>query len=246
MKQLIALWSYQAAEIELEDLERSLKNTDTRKRLVRQQQLFKKNQTHLRQIEQELVLTQNALGEITAHVDSLRRQMREKQEEIQEIEGYDLDDLFSDDVHELTKECEAIRGALEASKGKLSAIMKKLISSETDITETLVKMSRAKKSFDELKLLHSQELAAGKGDLELKQQQVHAAARNVPADLLNQYRKIKQHRANPVAHLVNKRCQGCNMEVPSGVLQEIRNGDHVVVCENCGRILLSVDEEGKP
>lgn len=245
MKQLEALWAYQAAEIELEKLEQALKNTDTRKRLIRQQQLFKKNQTHLRQIEQELVLTQNALGEISAQVEALRRQMQEKQVEIQEIEEYDLDDLFADDVHELTKECETIRTSLEASKRKLSDIMKRLEGSETDITETLVKMSRAKKSFDELKELHAGELEAGKGDLDQKKQEVHAAAKRVPGALLAQYKEIKQHRANPVAHLVNKRCQGCNMEVPSGVLQEIRSGDRVVVCENCGRILLTIEEEGR-
>lgn len=243
LNELKALWAYQLAENELEELERSLKNTETRRRLVRQQEVFKNNQSHLRHIEQESMLTQNALVEISAQVEHLRRQMQEKDSEIKEIEGYDLEDLFLEDVQEMTKECEAVRTALESNRRKLADIMQRLETSHSEAKETLVRMSRAKKSFDELKAQHEQELDAGRDDLESRRHVVHAAAKKVPPELLAQYRNIKQHRPNPVAFLKNRRCQGCNMEVPSGVLQEIRNGDHIVVCENCGRILMTAEVE---
>lgn len=243
MEELKALLVYQEAENDLEELERSLKNTDTRKRLVRQQEVFKANQTHLRHIEQESMLTQNALVEITAQVEYLRAEMEEKAIEIREIDESDLEDLFLEDVQEMVKECEAIRSSLETNKRKLVDIMRQLESSQQDAQKTLMRMSRAKKSFDELKEQHSRELEAGRGDLERRKHVVSAAARKVPEDLLRQYREIKQHRSNPVVYLKERRCQGCNMEVPSGVLQELRNGDHVVVCENCGRILMTAEGE---
>lgn len=238
MTQLEALWVYQTAEIELEDLERSLKNTETRKRLVLQQEVFKKNQKHLKKIEQESMLTQNTLVGITAQIDRLKEQIREKNVEIDEIRESDLEDLFLEDIHEMTKECESIQNAIEISKQQLTDIMHELEEAKTDIEDTLVKMSRAKKSFDQLKAQHAKELEAGKGDLAQRRQVVKQAAQKVPRDLLEKYRRIKQHRVNPVAYLKNKRCQGCNMEVPSGVLQDLQMQDKIVVCENCGRILL--------
>lgn len=244
MTQLEALWEFQTAEIELEKLERFLKNTETRKRLVKQQQVFKTNQSHLKKIEQESMLTKNTLVGITAQIERLQRQIKEKNVEILEIHESDLEDLFPEDIHEMMKECESIRVGIETNKQQLMGIMRSLEQSKADIEETLLKMSQAKKQFDQLKAAHAKELEAGRGDLSKRRLVVSQAAQQVPPELLERYRRIKQHRPNPVAHLKNKRCQGCNMEVPSGVLQELQAGDRIVVCENCGRILLVAPADG--
>ena len=69
MNNLDALWDYQAAENELETYERSLKNTETRKKLVHQQQIFQSNQQKLKQLEQESILLQNKMNEIASQMD---------------------------------------------------------------------------------------------------------------------------------------------------------------------------------
>ncbi len=243
MDKLKALWDYQTAENELEQLEQSLKNTETRKRLIHQQKLFQNNQVHLKKLEQESVLAQNRMMEISAQTDALKKQMEQKDAEILETEGYELDDLFLEDVQELVKECENIKSAVEMNKRKLVDIMHQLEKSETEIKETLVKMSNAKKNFDQLKAMHAKELDAGKDDLEKLRANVAKAGKNVSSDLMEEYKRIKQHRPHPVAYFKNKRCQGCNMELPSSQLQELKAGDKIILCENCGRILFAVEEE---
>lgn len=242
MDKLKALWDYQQAEMELEKLEKSLINTDTRKRLIQQQKVFQNNQQHLKQLEQESVLANNKLVEISAQADALKKQMEQKDSEIAEITDYDLDDLFLSDVQEIVKECEDIKAAIELNKRKVVDIMHKLEKSETDIKETLVKMSNAKKAFDQLKAAHAKELEAGKDDLDKLKANVAKAAKTVDPEMMEAYKRVKQHRPNPVAYFKNKRCQGCNMDLPSGVAQELRAGDKIVTCENCGRILYAVDE----
>ncbi len=242
MDKLQALWEYQEAESELGQLEQSLKNTETRKKLIRQQQLFQNNQQHLKQLEQESVLANNKMVEISVQVDALKKQMEQKDDEITEIKDYEVDDLFLEDIQEIIKECEGIKNAIELNKRKIVEIMHNLEKSETDIKETLVKMSNAKKAFDQLKAAHAKELEAGKGDLEKLKANVAKAAKQVDPALMEQYKKIKQHRPNPVAYFKNKRCQGCNMELPSGMLQAIKDKDKITLCENCGRILYAVDE----
>ncbi len=243
MDRLKALWDYQGAEIQLESMERSLKNTETRKKLIRQQQVFQNNQVRLKQLEQESVLAQNRLAEISAQAETLKKQMAQKNEEISEIADYDLEDLFVEDVRELVKECETIKSAIDQNKKKLVEIMHQLEKSETELKETLVKMSNAKKAFDQLREAHAKELDAGKDDLEKLRANIAKAAQEVEPALLEQYKKVKQHRANPVAYLKNKRCQGCNMELPSGTLQDVKTGEKIIICENCGRILYAVEEE---
>jgi predicted nucleic acid-binding Zn-ribbon protein len=242
VNKLETLWNYQQAELELARFETSLKNTETRKKLIRQQQVFQNNQQRLKQLEQETVLASNKIREIASQADALKKQMEQKDTEIAEIADYELEDLFLEDVQEIVKECEEIKSAIEMNKRKLVDVMHKLEQAETDMKETLVKMSNAKKAFDQLKAAHAKELDAGKGDMDKLKANVTKAAKEVEAGLMEQYKKIKQHRPNPVAYLKNKRCQGCNMELPSGMLQSLRDMDKITICENCGRILYAVQE----
>ncbi len=240
--ELKALWDYQAAESDLEAYERSLKNTETRKRLIHQQQIFQTNQQKLKQLEQEAVLLQNKIGEVAGQLDVLQKQMKEKKDEISEVASYDLEDMAVDDVRDMIKECEAIKGSIEVGKRKIVEIMHRLEKSETEIKETLVKMSNAKKQFDALKEQHAKEIDAGKDDLEKLRANVAKAAQGIDAALIARYKAIKQHRPNPIAKLVGDRCEGCKMQLPSGVLQNLKIEGNIVECENCGRILYVVEK----
>ena len=242
MNNLDALWDYQAAENKLETYERSLKNTETRKKLVHQQQIFQSNQQKLKQLEQESILLQNKMNEIASQMDVVQKQMTEKREEISEVSGYDLEDMFLDDVREMIKECENNKNSIEVDKRKLVDIMHRIEKSETEIRETLVKMSNAKKQFDHLKEQHAKEIDAGKGDLDKLRANVTKAAAGIDPKLMERYKSIKQHRPNPMAKLVGDRCEGCKMQLPSGVLQNLKIDGNVVECENCGRILYVKDE----
>ena len=58
------------------------------------------------------------------------------------MSGYDLEDMFLDDVREMIKECENNKNSIEVDKRKLVDIMHRIEKSETEIRETLVKMSK--------------------------------------------------------------------------------------------------------
>jgi predicted nucleic acid-binding Zn-ribbon protein len=37
--------------------------------------------------------------------------------------------------------------------------------------------------------------------------------------------------------IVDSKCDGCNMELPSLMLHRLKSGEETIECENCGRIL---------
>ena len=61
----------------------------------------------------------------------------------------------------------------------------------------------------------------------------------IEPDLLEKYRTIKQHCTPPMAKLIDGQCSGCFMSLPSATMLEMKNGDKLVRCDNCGRILYS-------
>ncbi len=56
---------------------------------------------------------------------------------------------------------------------------------------------------------------------------------------LNRYEGLRRSKGGQaVAKVMRGLCQACRMSLPSQHLQRVRNGRQVVLCNNCGRILL--------
>jgi predicted nucleic acid-binding Zn-ribbon protein len=61
--------------------------------------------------------------------------------------------------------------------------------------------------------------------------------------LLSTYERVKKGRGNQVVVTIKKRaCGGCFKAIPPQKIQEIREGNRIFTCDNCGRILLWTEE----
>lgn len=237
MDKLKALWDYQTAEIELEEYETVLRNTETRKKLLQHQKYLQAKQQAIKNLENETVMNQNRISEIKTQIEVLTGKMQQKSQELSEMSDYDLDDLFIEDVRESIKESENIKNSLEQNKRKIVEIRKKLEKTNEDIVVTLRNMSAAKKEYDRLRELHSEEIEKGSSEVARLKAALDETAKKVDTDLMERYKKIKQRRPNPVARLNNDRCSGCNMQLPSSVIGSLKVSGNIVECDSCGRII---------
>lgn len=237
MNKLKALWDYQTAEIKLEEYENVIKNTETRKKLVQHQKYLQAKQQAIKNVENETAINQNRVVEITAQIDVLAAKMTQKNQELSEMDEFDLEDLFIEDVRESIKESENIKNTLEQNKRKIVEIRKKLEKAGDEIMQTLRNMSAVKKEFDRLKELHNEEIEKGSDEINRLKAELELAAGKVDPELMEKYKKIKQRRPNPVARLNNDRCGGCNMQLPSSVIGTLKASGNIVECDNCGRII---------
>jgi predicted nucleic acid-binding Zn-ribbon protein len=237
LNKLEALWTYQNAEIELEEFENVLRNTETRKKLLQHQKYLQVKQQFIKNLENEITVSQNKIGEIASHIESLAAQMQQKSQELVEMADYDLEDLFIEDVRESIKESESIKGALEQNKRKIVEIKKKLEKASEEIMQTLRNMSAVKKEFDRLKELHNEEIEKGSEEIGRLKEKLEKAAKKVDPDLMEKYKKIKQRRPNPIARLNDDRCGGCSMQLPSSVIGRLKASGSIVECDSCGRII---------
>ncbi len=63
---------------------------------------------------------------------------------------------------------------------------------------------------------------------------------SVEGELLRVYERLRhQKHGLAVAHLENRVCQTCGVEVPVSVDRQVRVGDTLVFCPTCGRILVA-------
>jgi predicted nucleic acid-binding Zn-ribbon protein len=72
---------------------------------------------------------------------------------------------------------------------------------------------------------------------ELKQDRMDVTARLEAGDLALYEELFRKKGGRAVALLVGQMCQGCRVTVPSSKAQQVRQGQELTVCTNCGRIL---------
>lgn len=237
MDKLALLYEYQQADAELEAYEKKLKNTPTRKQLIKLQNYLKKQQAVLRDMENRALVEQNALLEIDSQYDRMIELLNKKHKNIGEYEKMDPEELDYNVVRDLVHEYETTYDNIIKQKSRAVTVEKKAEETEARLKEILVNVSKAQKDFAALKKQHEDELRAGSDTLEKLRKASELAASKVEPALLERYNRIKQNRPQPVTMLKDGRCMGCNMELPSRDLAKLKKDGVIVECENCGRIL---------
>ncbi len=225
------------SDAKLEAYEKKLKNTETRKQLVKLQNYLKKQQSALKDMEKKAMVEQNSLSEINAQHEQIKKMLGQKHKDINEYEKVSPEELDINVVKGLVGEYETTYENIVKQKRRAVSIEKKADETEKKLKEILSHVSKVQKDFALLKKKHEEELHAGAGELDKLKKQAEAAAKKVDPELLKKYNRIKKNRPMPVALLSDGRCMGCNMDLPSSALAKIKKGGAVVECENCGRIL---------
>ena len=155
----------------------------------------------------------------------------------------------SDDVKN-NREFEAINKEMEMQQLEVKLAEKHIKDATEEIAEKAVLLEKAKKNIAN----KESTLTNKKGELEKiiaanEKEEKHfsklagEAREHVDARLLTSYEKIRKSYRNGLAVVPVERdaCGGCFYSIPPQKQSEIKQHKKVMVCENCGRIL--VDEE---
>ncbi|MGZ8558753.1 MAG: zinc ribbon domain-containing protein [Chitinophagaceae bacterium] len=155
----------------------------------------------------------------------------------------------SDDVKN-NREFEAINKEMEMQQLEIKLAEKHIKDATEEIAEKAVLLEKAKKNIAN----KENTLSNKKGELEKiiaanEKEEKHfsklagEAREHVDARLLASYEKIRKSYRNGLAVVPVERdaCGGCFYSIPPQKQSEIKQHKKVMVCENCGRIL--VDEE---
>jgi predicted nucleic acid-binding Zn-ribbon protein len=148
------------------------------------------------------------------------------------------------------REFEAINKEIEMQQLEVKLCEKHIKDAKEEISEKAVALDKAKKALGNKEAI----LSAKKGELEKiisttekeeKQYQKDAedARNHVDPRLLASYEKIRSSYRNGLAVVPVERdaCGGCFYAIPPQKQSEIKQRKKVMVCENCGRILVDTD-----
>src|SRR6476661_2837602 len=193
---------------------------------------------HARQMRVE-----EEINGITDFIEQKKAAIKESQELIKKYEKQ------SENVKN-NREFEAINKETEMQQLEAKLAEKHIKDANEEIAEKAVALERAKKAIASKETV----LNGKKGELEKiisatekeeqqYQKEAEEARSHVDPRLLASYEKIRKNYRNGLAVVPVERdaCGGCFYSIPPQKQSEIKQRKKVIVCENCGRVLVDSD-----
>ncbi len=230
--QLDTLWKFMQVDMEADRFENQMRQSPNRQKLVKARDFLKDQQANMKKLENDVAVMQDRLEAVEDEASRLEKV----------LEG--LTETYENNppanAEEAQKQAEAVAKlfeTLQRYEAELTKMRKDADTKDRQQKEIRVRAAKTKIEFDQLKVEYDKEFKADTAKLQQMRANTEQEAKNVDAAMLAKYRSIKQHCTPPMAKLVNGQCSGCFMSLPSATLLDIRNGDRIVECDNCGRIL---------
>ena len=189
---------------------------------------------------------------IKAHLESVEKELRSKEEDVKALSTkaenaqkrvYDGSITTPKELASAEKEIIYLKECIEKGENKIVELMEAQSQAETNFKaaeELLVKATKwakavIKKENDEREALKAEreKILAERAEYE---------AKVTDKALLAKYKSVWKRCVGGIAKIEGGRCEGCKTAVASFTAKEALESDHIVLCENCGRILLPVEE----
>ncbi len=149
-------------------------------------------------------------------------------------------------VIKTNKEYDALMAEMEMRKTKISKGEDELLKIMNEIEELEAKIPEYKQQASEVKKTNQAQLSELKKEIDsistkikIKADERKNVAVRVAKAVAAIYERVRKGKGEVVVVSVRKNaCSGCYKSLPPQVIQEIKKGDGIICCDNCGRILI--------
>jgi predicted nucleic acid-binding Zn-ribbon protein len=141
------------------------------------------------------------------------------------------------EVNAAQREVDMIKGAIQVREKEILQLL--------ETVETLKKSITAKEEqFHELEeAFKTREAETTKQVDQLQSERAaHIAQRaaiekRVPRETLSLYDRIRRRKPQAMVEVIEGNCQGCHLQIPPQIYNEVQRGERVLQCPNCTRII---------
>jgi predicted nucleic acid-binding Zn-ribbon protein len=149
------------------------------------------------------------------------------------------------------KEYDALTAQISHVKDKISENEEALIQVLEQLEVTAGQLKEVQEKCGGMEKSHLSQLGGLRGELDSiedkiksRQTQRRNVASHVSRRVMSVYERVRRGKRGAAVVMIKKRsCGGCFKQVPPQRIQEIKKGDRIYACDNCGRILVWSEEE---
>ena len=235
--QLDTLWQFMQVDMEADGFENRMRQSANRQKLIKQRDFLKDQQANMKKLENDVAVMQDRLEAVQDEAVRLEKVLAGLSEELNANPPENVED-----AQKQAENVQKLLDTLSRYEQELQKMRKDADVKDRQQKEIRVRAAKTKQEYDQLKVTYDKEFKEDTAKLQKMRARTDEEAKKLDPGLLSKYKSIKQHCTPPMAKLVNGQCSGCFMSLPSATLLEIRSGERIVECDNCGRILYDAGE----
>ncbi|KPU27963.1 hypothetical protein TR13x_01025 [Caloranaerobacter sp. TR13] len=238
MIQLELLWQLQKHYLELNKLEKKLKDLNKREEI-------EELNVKIHQYEYDLENKKTRLEVNNMKINRYNSKINQLKYEIREIE----DKLYSGkirDIKQLTymeNENKKIKEEIEKIETEIILLMDEIDNLKDEIVEV-------EKTYDELKENLKQTITENENlihrvesDIKKEKEIIQEISTGIDESSLKKFNTLLKNKGKAVAEIEGDKCTGCYMVVPLSILSKLKYSNNITYCDNCGRILYYKKQE---
>ena len=207
-------------------------------------------------LEDEIAGLETRIANIASEIDGQAAAIKQHKNEIEQAKGLIAKYEAQQDNVRNNREFDSLSKEIEYQKLEIELCEKRIREStaDTKVKKKMIEDAQAVVADRKIDLAaKKQELESidqeTEKEMESLQAQSDAAATKIDARLLAAYHRIRNNVRNGLAVVTVKRdaCGGCYNRIPPQRQLDIRSNKKIIVCEYCGRILVSdlLDQQEK-
>jgi predicted nucleic acid-binding Zn-ribbon protein len=205
----------------------------------------------IKKLAAQITLKTEAFEEEAARIDSLEKERRQKEREL-EAAGEKIEKIQGQ-LHEVktNKEYQAFLLEIEHLKEKIAnfemEILEHLDTVDTlreAIKETEKTFKEEKAALEKKKALLENNIVHLPDALTALLEERNKLEEAIPENILKKYKTLVEKRGGiAVSYVKDEICQGCHMNIPPQLFNQVQRADKINFCPHCNRILVPPEEE---
>jgi hypothetical protein len=234
-EQILSLVNLQRIEIEISSIKTKIGNVD--------QRLGKLDES-LRDFKQVIDDQESLIDELNHKYRSYETDVRMNLDGIKKSEAKLSSVKTNKEYQALLKEIDDLKEKNSNLEDVMIEFLDRIEDAENTLNAKMTEYSELQARLNNEKETIQEETETGKRQLENLDVALNSVVAEIDAGLLAIYNKTKSLQGNGIAIVAVKDaiCQGCNMNIPPQMYNELQRGDSLKKCPICDRIIYWKDE----
>jgi predicted nucleic acid-binding Zn-ribbon protein len=202
-----------------------------------------------REIKETEELYQRAdkeLSEARVLQKNLELEVATKQEELKKLQGQMMSIKTNREYDALISQIDTVKEAINEKETEILELIEKVENLESSIDDYKKKAEETQKQNEKQLAILQEKMDSVGSKIDAKLDERNNIIVRVPRQTMSVYERVRKNRGGDVVVPVRKRaCGACYKALPPHMIQEIKRGDRLITCDNCGRMLIWVDGESE-
>lgn len=232
MEQLSCLWNL---EVHHNSLRTYKKEFDS----LEDESMIKNTETKLLEMEDKLTKLKSNQVSIKKKLGDAERKLKEYNFNIEEVEKALYNGQTKDirQLEYLVHEKEKLKKIINDKELEILEFMEEIEDADIELSKIERSVKEIREKNIEIKK-HYQNIKEGLiKKIQFEKDKIKKLEEEIDKVTLDKYAKIRRARGTGIVVVNNGTCSGCNMFIPTILIDRLNNSSEIIYCESCGRIL---------